>query len=64
MGFVVFNIGGVKIGVERVVWVIEDFVVVNVFWGCGGGGELDVVCYEMNEYFFGYGNMYYVFVVE
>jgi hypothetical protein len=58
------NIGGAKIGAERVAWAIEDLAAANASWGRGGGGEPDAARYETNEYLSGHGNMYHALAVE
>lgn len=56
------NIGGAKIGAERVAWAIEDLAAQNSAWGVGG--ETDGAQYGSNQYLSGHGNMYHALAVE
>lgn len=58
------NIGGAKIGAERIAWAIEDLATRNESWGRGGGEVPDDARYETNQYLSGHGNMYHALAVE
>lgn len=59
------NIGGAKIGAERVAWAIEDIAAKNASWGRGGGeSSSDEDWHETNAYLSGHGNMYHALSVD